>query len=83
MEKVNQLVVELIMVFHSIKVKRLMYIEELHNRQAQQWLSYLDEVLLPRVDYGRNRGSFICNISLLTNTHHTLLRLGDVTRLNF
>lgn len=54
--------------------------EELHNRQAQQWLSYLDEVLLPRVDYGRNRGSFICNISLLTNTHHTLLRLGDVTR---
>ena len=27
MEKVNQLVVELIMVFHSIKVKRLMYLK--------------------------------------------------------
>ncbi len=54
--------------------------EERHNRQAQQWLSYLDEVLLPRVDYGRSRGSFICNISLLTNSHHSLLRLGDVTR---
>jgi len=40
----------------------------------------LDEVLLPRVDYGRSRGSFICNISLLTNSHHSLLRLGDVTR---
>ena len=53
---------------------------ERHNRQAQQWLSYLDEVLLPRVDYGRSRGGFICNISLLANTHHTLLRLGDVTR---
>src|SRR5690606_15182594 len=54
--------------------------EERHNRQAKQWLSYLDEVLLPRVDYGRSRGSFICNISLLTNSHHSLLRLGDVTR---
>ncbi|UBX53403.1 hypothetical protein LDO52_05485 [Acinetobacter pseudolwoffii] len=54
--------------------------EEHHNRQAQQWLSYLDEVLLPRLDYGRSRGSFICNISLLTNTQHTLLRLGDITR---
>lgn len=53
---------------------------ERHNRQAQQWLSYLDEVLLPRVDYGRSRGGFICNIALLANTHHTLLRLGDVTR---
>ncbi|WP_179991528.1 ATP-binding protein [Acinetobacter sp. YH16058] len=54
--------------------------EERHNRQAQQWLSYLDDLLLQRVDYGRSRGSFICNISLLTNSHHTLLRLGDVTR---
>lgn len=53
---------------------------ERHNRQAQQWLSYLDEVLLPRVDYGRSRGGFVCNISLLANSHHTLLRLGDVTR---
>lgn len=53
---------------------------ERHNRQAQQWLSYLDEVLLPRVDYGRSRGGFICNITLLANTQHTLLRLGDVTR---
>lgn len=53
---------------------------ERHNRQAQQWLSYLDEVLLPRVDYGRSRGGFVCNISLLANSQHTLLRLGDVTR---
>ena len=53
---------------------------ELHNRQAQQWLSYLDEVLLPRVDYGRSRGGFICTITLLANSQHTLLRLGDVTR---
>lgn len=53
---------------------------ERHNRQAQQWLSYLDEVLLPRVDYGRSRGGFVCNISLLANSQHTLLRLGDATR---
>ena len=53
---------------------------EHHNRQAQQWLSYLDEVLLPRVDYGRSRGGFICTITLLANSQHTLLRLGDVTR---
>lgn len=54
--------------------------EERHNRQAQQWLSYIDEVLLPRVDYGRSRGGFVCNITLLANSQHTLLRLGDVSR---
>lgn len=53
---------------------------ERHNRQAQQWLSYLDEVLLPRVDYGRSRGGFVCNISLLANNQQMLLRLGDATR---
>ena len=53
---------------------------ERHNRQAQQWLNYLEEVLLPRVDYGRSRGGFVCNISLLASSQHTLLRLGDVTR---
>lgn len=53
---------------------------ERHNRHAQQWLSYLDEVLLPRVDYGRSRGGFVCNIALLANSQHTLLRLGDVSR---
>lgn len=53
---------------------------ERHNRQAQQWLSYLDDILLPRVDYGRSRGGFVCNISLLANNQHTLLRLGDATR---
>ncbi len=53
---------------------------ERHNRQAQQWLSYLDEVLMPRVDYGRSRGGFVCNISLLATSQQTLLRLGDVTR---
>lgn len=53
---------------------------ERHNRQAQQWLSYIDEVLLPRIDYGRSRGGFVCIIALLANSQHTLLRLGDVSR---
>lgn len=53
---------------------------ERYNRQAQQWISYIDEVLLPRVDYGRSRGGFVCNIALLANSQHTLLRLGDVSR---
>ncbi|KZS22750.1 ATP-binding protein [Wohlfahrtiimonas chitiniclastica] len=53
---------------------------EHHNRQAQQWLNYLDEVLLPRIDYGRSRGGFVCNISLLSNSQYTLLRLGDISR---
>lgn len=53
---------------------------DVYNRQAQQWISYLDEVLLSRIDYGRNRGGFVCNISLLSNSHYTLHRLGDATR---
>ena len=53
---------------------------EIYNRQAQQWISYLDEVLLSRVDYGRNRGGFVCNISLFSNSHYTLHRLGDTTQ---
>lgn len=44
------------------------------------WLSYLDEILLPRIDYGRSRGDFVCNISLLANNQHTLFRLGDAAR---
>ncbi|MEZ9055484.1 DUF87 domain-containing protein [Vibrio sp. 10N.261.49.A5] len=50
---------------------------EIHNRKAQQWLTYIDEVLLPRVDYGRSRGGFISGISLFATSHHSLLTLSN------
>jgi len=47
------------------------------NPQAQKWANYIEEVLLPRVDYGRSRGLFVTSISLHTKSHPSLLTLGS------
>ncbi len=56
---------------------------EIHNRKAQQWLTYIDEVLLPRIDYGRSRGGFISGISLFATSHHSLLTLSNTASVSF
>jgi len=47
------------------------------NPKAQKWANYIEEVLLPRVDYGRSRGLFVTSISLHTKSHPSLLTLGS------
>ncbi|OQY39063.1 MAG: hypothetical protein B6229_04530 [Spirochaetaceae bacterium 4572_7] len=43
----------------------------------QEWLKYIDEVLLKRIDFGRSKGLFYTNIYLLANTKGTLIKLGN------
>lgn len=47
------------------------------NPRAQKWANYIEQVLLPRVDYGRSRGLFISSIALFTKNHPSLLTLGN------
>lgn len=50
---------------------------EIHDKKAQQWLNYIDETLLPRIDYARSRGGFNTCISLFTKSEDTLHTLGS------
>lgn len=37
------------------------------NKQAQDWMKYVDETLLPRLDYGKGKGLFVVNVTLFAN----------------
>lgn len=50
---------------------------EYSNKSVQEWIKYIDEVLLKRIDYGRSKGLFYTNIYLLANTNGTLIKLGN------
>ncbi len=50
---------------------------EYGNKSVQEWLKYIDEILLKRIDYGRSKGLFYTNIYLLANTTGTLIKLGN------
>lgn len=50
---------------------------EYSNKSVQEWLKYIDEVLLKRIDYGRSKGIFYTNIYLLANTKGILIKLGN------
>ncbi|WP_052352935.1 ATP-binding protein [Neobacillus dielmonensis] len=50
------------------------------NKEAQEWLKYLDEVILPRLDYGKSKGIFITNAFLLANNKGNLIKLGNTMR---
>lgn len=47
--------------------------------KTERWLRYLDESVLKRLDYGRGKGMFITNITLLADTKNTLRKLINTT----
>lgn len=51
--------------------------QEYSNKVANEWMSYIDEILLKRIDYGRNKGIFNSAIYLLANEKGVLLKLGN------
>ncbi|MBU9712741.1 DUF87 domain-containing protein [Evansella tamaricis] len=53
---------------------------EFINKEAQEWLKYLDEVILPRLDYGKGNGIFITSAFLLSNNKLNLFKLGNTMR---
>ncbi|HBC3950036.1 TPA: DUF87 domain-containing protein [Vibrio parahaemolyticus] len=53
---------------------------EFSDKAIQEWLNYIDEVLLKRVQVGKNKGLYLSNIYLLSNTVANVLKLGNTAR---
>lgn len=53
---------------------------EFANKVANEWLSYIDEILLKRIDYGRSKGIFNSSIYLMTNEKGTTTKLGNTIK---
>ena len=56
---------------------------EFSDKNLLEWLTYIDEVLLKRVQYGKNKGLYLSNIYLFSNTKGTVLKLGNTARALF
>lgn len=50
---------------------------EFSNKEAQEWLKYIDEVILKRLDYGKGKGIFISTISLFTKKEAVMVKLEN------
>lgn len=53
---------------------------EFSNRSAQEWLNYLDEVILKRLDYGKGKGLFVSAIALMTENKGSLIKLENTMK---
>ncbi|GHW31136.1 type VI secretion protein [Vibrio cholerae] len=53
---------------------------EFTDKNVQEWLNYIDEVLLKRVQLGKNKGLYLSNIYLLANSVASVLKLGNTAR---
>lgn len=47
------------------------------NKDVQEWLKYIEEVLLKRLDYGKGKGLFITSMALLTNSSVVMQKLSN------
>jgi DNA helicase HerA-like ATPase len=50
---------------------------EFVNKKAQDWMKYLDEVILPRIDYGKGKGLFVTTAFTMARKASTLIKLGN------
>lgn len=50
---------------------------EVQNREVQDWLKYIDEILFPLVDYGKSKGIYLTSSFLFANDNGTLIKLGN------
>lgn len=53
---------------------------EFSNKVANEWLSYIDEILLKRIDYGRSKGIFNSSIYLMTSEKGISTKLGNTIK---
>ena len=53
---------------------------EFVNKQAQDWLKYLDEAIIPRMDYGKGKGIFVSTTYLFTQNKGSLIKLGNTVK---
>ena len=50
---------------------------EFADKVVNEWMSYIDDILLKRVDYGRNRGIFHTGIYIFAQEKGNLFKLGN------
>lgn len=53
------------------------------NQEVQGWMTYMDEILFPRLDYGKGRGMFNISTFLFANNKVTLTKLDNSCKLLF
>jgi len=57
--------------------------KEIQSKLVAEWLSYIDEVLIKRLDYGRNKGIFHVGTYIFADQKGTLIKLGHTLRAIF
>lgn len=50
------------------------------NKRIQNWVKYMDDVILPRIDYGLGKGLFVTSMLLLGEAPSTLIKLENTMR---
>lgn len=50
---------------------------EFCNKESQEWLRYIDEVILKRLDYGKGKGIYICSITLFAGQAASMVKLKN------
>lgn len=50
---------------------------EFINKNMQEWMKYIDDVLLPRLDYGKGKGIYISTIAIATPSELTTMKLRN------
>jgi hypothetical protein len=53
---------------------------EVVNKRVQDWIKYMEEVILPRMDYGLGKGLFITSTFLLGDNPASLIKLENTIR---
>ena len=53
---------------------------EYSKKVYQEWIKYFDEILLPRLDYGKSKGIFVMNTFIATNNRASLIKLGNTMK---
>ena len=50
---------------------------EFAKKELEEWLKYIDEVLLKRINYAKGKGAFISGVYLFANTKGKIKKLGN------
>lgn len=53
---------------------------EIVNKKLQEWVKYIEDVILSRLDYGRGKGLFISTAVLMGSTEADLIKLENTIR---
>ena len=53
---------------------------EVVNKKVQDWMKYMDDVILPRLDYGVGKGLFITSTLLLGSNPASLIKLENTLK---